>query len=179
MSSWPGSRCPHCGCVGGIHNLGCPNYGTAQPYPISYYVYPSTGWICPRCQKVNAPWISSCDCPAPATGPSAKTGEVAMSAPDLAAVQEYMRKASQPDNEQCKGCESYPMSKCMPPQGGRPCEMRKPKPGFLDNRQCSRCEGWGRSLCAPPIDGSPCVNRKEMLKTMEQLAAEELLKREG
>lgn len=21
-----------------------------------------TGWICPRCRKVNAPWKSSCDC---------------------------------------------------------------------------------------------------------------------
>lgn len=22
----------------------------------------STGWICPRCQKVYAPWVASCSC---------------------------------------------------------------------------------------------------------------------
>lgn len=21
-----------------------------------------TGWICPRCQKVHAPWVPGCDC---------------------------------------------------------------------------------------------------------------------
>jgi predicted RNA-binding Zn-ribbon protein involved in translation (DUF1610 family) len=23
-----------------------------------------TGWVCPKCGKVNAPWVASCDCKA-------------------------------------------------------------------------------------------------------------------
>lgn len=23
---------------------------------------PPEGWICPRCQKVHAPWVEHCDC---------------------------------------------------------------------------------------------------------------------
>jgi len=23
---------------------------------------PNYGWICPRCQKVHAPWVASCSC---------------------------------------------------------------------------------------------------------------------
>ena len=25
--------------------------------------YPQQGWECPRCGKINAPWISQCNCP--------------------------------------------------------------------------------------------------------------------
>lgn len=23
---------------------------------------PATGWVCPRCGRVNAPWVAHCDC---------------------------------------------------------------------------------------------------------------------
>ena len=25
------------------------------------------GWLCPRCQKVNAPWVAACTCPSTVT----------------------------------------------------------------------------------------------------------------
>lgn len=28
-----------------------------------YHTQPQQGWECPRCGKINAPWISYCDCP--------------------------------------------------------------------------------------------------------------------
>lgn len=37
----------------------------APPAPLITY-----GWECPRCRKINAPSVTSCDCPAhPYTGP--------------------------------------------------------------------------------------------------------------
>lgn len=27
-----------------------------------YFTQQPQGWICPRCGKVHAPWIASCDC---------------------------------------------------------------------------------------------------------------------
>lgn len=30
---------------------------------MSYFsIPPQTGWVCPLCGKVNAPWAPSCDC---------------------------------------------------------------------------------------------------------------------
>ena len=31
-----------------------------QPTP-----QPQTGWVCPKCGKVHAPWVGSCDCTFP------------------------------------------------------------------------------------------------------------------
>lgn len=31
-------------------------------------LFPMNGWICPRCGRANAPWVSHCDCIATETG---------------------------------------------------------------------------------------------------------------
>lgn len=31
-------------------------------------LFPMNGWICPRCGRANAPWVSHCDCTATETG---------------------------------------------------------------------------------------------------------------
>jgi hypothetical protein len=30
--------------------------------PQGYYTPPNTGWICPRCNVVHAPWVTQCHC---------------------------------------------------------------------------------------------------------------------
>lgn len=40
---------------------------------LNIYVDASKGWECPRCHKVSAPWVASCDCHkglAPAAAPT-------------------------------------------------------------------------------------------------------------
>lgn len=53
-----------CGCEGTAHDPGCPfNPNKATPLVRDPKPFNPEGWICPRCQQVNAPWKSSCDCP--------------------------------------------------------------------------------------------------------------------
>lgn len=56
----PSPGCPHCD----------PDQRTALPgswprYPGQFPVAPLLGWECPRCHKVHAPWLPSCDCAPP------------------------------------------------------------------------------------------------------------------
>jgi hypothetical protein len=61
--------CPYCG---GYHtdNLTCPYYGPYDQHDTSVsvwvppvqYIEPRKGWLCPRCDRVNAPWKEQCDC---------------------------------------------------------------------------------------------------------------------
>ena len=46
---------------------------TASDYPSPSYG--QTGWICPKCGKVLAPWMSECDCYRKMTAPAATKSE--------------------------------------------------------------------------------------------------------
>jgi len=37
-------------------------YKVAPDFPYPPIKRPQTGWICPKCGRVNAPWIPSCNC---------------------------------------------------------------------------------------------------------------------
>lgn len=37
--------------------------GSSNTYDWRAPSYPQQGWECPRCGKINAPWISQCNCP--------------------------------------------------------------------------------------------------------------------
>ena len=59
--------CAVCGGCNGNHFGWCStlaplelNY--VQTIPGSYCPLPQYGWICPRCEKVNAPDVRQCDC---------------------------------------------------------------------------------------------------------------------
>lgn len=63
-------RCPKCGKpyiyvgdpIGDIAQLVC-------VCPKEYFVNMERGWICPRCNRVNAPWVRQCTCPGGTTPP--------------------------------------------------------------------------------------------------------------
>lgn len=40
----------------------CNIYVTNNPAP------PMQGWECPRCHRIHAPWVASCDCPPAVSG---------------------------------------------------------------------------------------------------------------
>jgi len=60
--------CSACGMIG-YHLIHCPYYNSPY-YNRSVILYPTysddttkpTGWLCPRCKKVNAPDVKQCDC---------------------------------------------------------------------------------------------------------------------
>lgn len=60
--------CPYCGSISGIDTMGrCMSCGQGgrsgiQPsqVPPSIFPRPHTGWICPQCGTVNAPWMPTC-----------------------------------------------------------------------------------------------------------------------
>lgn len=58
--------------AGGLRCPDCPN--TAGAYPFPFYIAPNTGWICPRCQTVNAPHIHQCLCNSFPAGPNCAVG---------------------------------------------------------------------------------------------------------
>ena len=37
--------------------------GSSNTYDWRAQSFPQQGWECPRCGKINAPWISQCNCP--------------------------------------------------------------------------------------------------------------------
>lgn len=37
--------------------------GSSTTYDWRMQGFPQQGWECPRCGKINAPWISQCNCP--------------------------------------------------------------------------------------------------------------------
>ena len=53
-----------CDVMGDISQYVCTCTGMTQPMPIPNYNPPQEllGWICPRCKKVNAPFVTECDC---------------------------------------------------------------------------------------------------------------------
>lgn len=54
-------RCPFCGSAGTGQALPANVNATLRPIP--------TGWLCPRCQHVNAPDVRQCTCAPLALGP--------------------------------------------------------------------------------------------------------------
>lgn len=62
------SQC--CGVIytGGGNPQRCPDCpGFSQTLP--FFTAPNTGWICPRCNVVNAPTITQCHCHSMLNGP--------------------------------------------------------------------------------------------------------------
>lgn len=39
-----------------------PNYGYSHLTTYEVVTPPREGWICPRCGRVNAPWVATCSC---------------------------------------------------------------------------------------------------------------------
>jgi hypothetical protein len=59
----------------------CGGCGVDVPYGVSHIcmdhisnIKPATGWECPRCHAIHAPWVAACSCPAPTPGYAAGTG---------------------------------------------------------------------------------------------------------
>ena len=50
---------------------GC-NGGCVPALP--HYAPPNTGWICPRCNVVHAPWVTVCHCQHLPFGPTCSVG---------------------------------------------------------------------------------------------------------
>lgn len=58
--------CPKCGKpyyyigdpIGDIDNLICTCYKKEN----EAFTFIQTGWMCPRCKRVNAPWVTTCSC---------------------------------------------------------------------------------------------------------------------
>ena len=61
------NRCPYC--FSPLDTAGkCPHCDLTlvhPPWPGPKPVPHQTGWVCPRCGRVNAPWVSSCCQPPP------------------------------------------------------------------------------------------------------------------
>ena len=63
------SRCAFCpselttGDIDGVC-VSCRNAGFSQLFKPTPN-YGQSGWMCPRCGQVNAPWKPKCDCPPP------------------------------------------------------------------------------------------------------------------
>lgn len=62
-------RCPKCGKFVGVVVGDYPQEAFCDCNKQSYasLIYGTTGWECPRCHKINAPWMQHCDCQPPVT----------------------------------------------------------------------------------------------------------------
>ena len=63
------TNCPYCSKdMAGNHADNCPmqiHRTVSIPSvfsPPPFYRPTTEGWICPRCKKVHAPWVSACEC---------------------------------------------------------------------------------------------------------------------
>lgn len=63
-------RMAYCNLCGGYHDTdmtycGGGSWGGVTAGVGSAPSYEPTGWVCPRCEKVHAPFVTACDCDPP------------------------------------------------------------------------------------------------------------------
>lgn len=57
--------CGNAWTVGAQRCMDCPNWVNPPTYQA-----PNTGWICPKCSVVHAPWVNQCHCASFPQGPN-------------------------------------------------------------------------------------------------------------